>query len=217
MLPTRYIFRRPGGFRQFPACIHPPRAILGSSPRRVNMAGQPHPEQGLRVRESDRRRPFARKLAPDRRGPAHLRMWPCQASSPVHTRSLAGARTPSLRIRLQPNDRSSYNFPYRVKAARSAPRARPGPRPGLRSGWLGRSAPRLYGATLARASKIMAPTSYFTGQVHRLPDAPEAYGAMITRAKAAPPQSRSTDLGGPRSWDVQCRANPIGVLPLHSV
>ncbi len=40
----------------------------------------------------------------------------------------------------------------------------------------------------------MAPTSCFTGQVHRLPDAPEAYGAMITRAKAAPPQSRSTDL-----------------------
>jgi hypothetical protein len=58
--------------------------------------------------------------------------------------------------------------------------------------WLGRSAPRLYGATLARASKIMAPTSCFTGQVHKLPDAPQAYGAMITRAKAAPPQSRST-------------------------
>lgn len=47
---------------------------------------------------------------------------------------------------------------------------------------------------MARASKIMAPTSCFTGQVHRLPDAPEAYGAMITRAKAAPPQSRSADL-----------------------
>lgn len=59
---------------------------------------------------------------------------------------------------------------------------------------LGRSAPRLYGATLARASKIMAPTSCFIGQVHRLPDAPEAYGTMITRAKAAPPQSRSADL-----------------------
>lgn len=40
----------------------------------------------------------------------------------------------------------------------------------------------------------MAPTSCFTGQVHRLPDAPEAYGAMITRAKAAPPQSRYADL-----------------------
>jgi hypothetical protein len=40
----------------------------------------------------------------------------------------------------------------------------------------------------------MAPTSCFTGQVHRLPDAPEAYGAMITRAKAAPAQSRSADL-----------------------
>jgi hypothetical protein len=36
----------------------------------------------------------------------------------------------------------------------------------------------------------MAPTSCFNGQVHRLPDAPEAYGAMITRAKAAPGQSR---------------------------
>jgi hypothetical protein len=47
---------------------------------------------------------------------------------------------------------------------------------------------------LARASQIMAPTSCFTGQVHRLPDAPEAYGAMITRAKAAPPQSRSAAL-----------------------
>jgi hypothetical protein len=42
----------------------------------------------------------------------------------------------------------------------------------------------------------MAPTSCFNGQVHRLPDAPEAYGAMITRPKAAPAQSRSTDLAG---------------------
>ena len=40
----------------------------------------------------------------------------------------------------------------------------------------------------------MAPTSCFNGQVNRLPDAPEAYGAMITRAKAAPGQSRSADL-----------------------
>jgi hypothetical protein len=39
----------------------------------------------------------------------------------------------------------------------------------------------------------MAPTSCFNGQVNRLPDAPEAYGAMITRAKAAPGQSRYTD------------------------
>src|SRR5690606_748162 len=38
-----------------------------------------------------------------------------------------------------------------------------------------------------------------SGQVHRLPDAPEAYGAMITRAKAAPAQSRSTDLWGGQS------------------
>ncbi|MFJ8028853.1 hypothetical protein [Streptomyces sp. NPDC096311] len=40
----------------------------------------------------------------------------------------------------------------------------------------------------------MAPISRFAGQVHRLPYAPEAYGAMITRAKAAPPQSRYIDL-----------------------
>lgn len=40
----------------------------------------------------------------------------------------------------------------------------------------------------------MAPKSCFTEQVHYLPDAPEAFGTMITRAKAAPPQSRSTDL-----------------------
>lgn len=30
-------------------------------------------------------------------------------------------------------------------------------------------------------------TSCSTGQLHGLPDAPEAYGAMITRPKAAPP------------------------------
>lgn len=35
----------------------------------------------------------------------------------------------------------------------------------------------------------MAPTSCFTGQVHRLRDAREAYGAMITRAKAVPPKA----------------------------
>jgi hypothetical protein len=40
------------------------------------------------------------------------------------------------------------------------------------------------------------PNVVLYGQVHRLPDAPEAYGAMITRAKAAPAQSRSTDLVG---------------------
>jgi hypothetical protein len=39
----------------------------------------------------------------------------------------------------------------------------------------------------------MAPTSCFNGEVNRLPDAPEAYGAMITRAKAAPGQSRYAD------------------------
>lgn len=61
---------------------------------------------------------------------------------------------------------------------------------------LRRSAPRLYAATMGRASKIMAPTSCLTGQVHRLPDAPEAYGAMISRPMAAPAQSRSTALVG---------------------
>ncbi len=45
----------------------------------------------------------------------------------------------------------------------------------------------------------MAPTSCFSGQVHRLPDAPEAYGAMITRPKAAPAQSRSADRVNTRS------------------
>lgn len=48
---------------------------------------------------------------------------------------------------------------------------------------------------MARASKIMAPTLYFTRQVHSLPDAPKAYGAMINRAEAAPALSRSIDLG----------------------
>lgn len=38
------------------------------------------------------------------------------------------------------------------------------------------------------------PNVVLSGQVHRLPDTPEAYGAMITRAKAAPPQSRSVGL-----------------------
>lgn len=42
----------------------------------------------------------------------------------------------------------------------------------------------------------MAPTSCFNGQVNRLPDAPEAYGAMITRAKAAPGQSHSAARAG---------------------
>jgi hypothetical protein len=40
----------------------------------------------------------------------------------------------------------------------------------------------------------MAPTSCFNGQVHRLPDSPKAYGAMISRPMAAPAQSRYTDL-----------------------
>lgn len=40
----------------------------------------------------------------------------------------------------------------------------------------------------------MVPMLPFTGKVHRLPDAPEAYGTMITHAKSAPPQSHSNDL-----------------------
>lgn len=42
----------------------------------------------------------------------------------------------------------------------------------------------------------MAPTSCFNGQIHRLPDSPEAYGGMITPLKAAPDKSHSTDLAG---------------------
>lgn len=56
----------------------------------------------------------------------------------------------------------------------------------------------------------MAPTSCFTGQVHRLPDAPEAYGAMITRAKAAPPQSRYADLRLPGLSKTTVAAMAIG-------
>lgn len=54
-------------------------------------------------------------------------------------------------------------------------------------------------ATLAShfggASKIMAPTSCFNGQVHRLPDAPEAYGAMITPPKQLPAKVAPPTLG----------------------
>lgn len=67
----------------------------------------------------------------------------------------------------------------------------------------------------------MAPASRFNGQVHRLPDAPEAYGAMITRAKAAPGQSRYADRGAtvepfrafatsPRNNGPLVRESPIG-------
>jgi hypothetical protein len=58
---------------------------------------------------------------------------------------------------------------------------------------------------MGRASKIMAPTSCFTGQVHRLPDSPEAYGAMISRPMAAPAQSRSVDLAPCLSAEVAMR------------
>ena len=44
-------------------------------------------------------------------------------------------------------------------------------------------------ATLAQTSKITAPTSRLIGQVYELPDAPEAYGAMITRTEAASAQT----------------------------
>lgn len=59
----------------------------------------------------------------------------------------------------------------------------------------------------------MAPTSCFTGQVHRLPDAPEAYGAMITRPKAAPAQSRSADLTRITELASQHRKNITKHLP----
>ena len=69
----------------------------------------------------------------------------------------------------------------------------------------------------------MAPTSCFTGQAHRLPDSPKAYGAMITRAKAAPAQSRSADLAlqadhppllvyGDRQYIVGARTVPFAML-----
>jgi hypothetical protein len=60
---------------------------------------------------------------------------------------------------------------------------------------------------MGRASKIMAPTSCFTGQVRRLPDSPEAYGAMISRPMAAPAQSRSTD----RVWATKALGHGHGV------
>jgi hypothetical protein len=65
----------------------------------------------------------------------------------------------------------------------------------------------------------MAPTSCFSGQVHRLPDAPEAYGAMITRPKAAPAQSRSADfrLGLAPRLDLPRApvAEELGPMPLE--
>lgn len=60
-----------------------------------------------------------------------------------------------------------------------------------------------FGASLEDHS----PNVVLTGQVHRLPDAPEAYGAMITRAKAAPAQSHSTA----RSPGVYYSATSAGV------
>jgi hypothetical protein len=59
----------------------------------------------------------------------------------------------------------------------------------------------------------MAPTSCFTRQVHRLPDAPQSYEAMISRAKAAPPQSRSANLIVPPDEVIQCpnRRQPRGL------
>lgn len=59
----------------------------------------------------------------------------------------------------------------------------------------------------------MAPTSCFTGQVHRLPDAPQAYGAMITRAKAAPGQSPYADLGEQQPPWPQPTANGLDDSP----
>ncbi len=56
------------------------------------------------------------------------------------------------------------------------------------SSCLGRSDPQLrshFGTSL----EDHGPTSCFTAKVHRLPDAPQAYGAVITRAKAAPPKA----------------------------
>lgn len=77
-------------------------------------------------------------------------------------------------------------------AASIKARARRGHAPPLWRGLPPASAPALKAATLARASKIMAPTSCLHGQVHRLPNSPETYGAMITRPSSSP--MRSADL-----------------------
>jgi hypothetical protein len=53
-----------------------------------------------------------------------------------------------------------------------------------------------------------------SGQVHRLPDSPEAYGAMITRPKAAPAQSRSAALS--INLHMQLKQEPMLMLTLHS-
>jgi hypothetical protein len=63
----------------------------------------------------------------------------------------------------------------------------------------------------------MAPTSCFNGQVHRLPDSPEAYGAMITPPKGAPAQSRSTDLlTWAYTWHYQNAETGVLVTGVHS-
>jgi hypothetical protein len=62
----------------------------------------------------------------------------------------------------------------------------------------------------------MAPTSCFTGQVHTLPNAPEAYGAMITCAKAAPGQSRYADLVEALTWADSIRAMKHSMIALVS-
>ena len=96
----------------------------------------------------------------------------------------------------------SNNLLYGFKAARSARRARPGSPPGLRSclrpapppaspgrapatspqaavkagRWLGRPAPRLYGATLGRASTIGGPHRAHAGRPGTSPIRGPAYG-----------------------------------------
>jgi hypothetical protein len=56
----------------------------------------------------------------------------------------------------------------------------------VRSGILTLPQASLEISDMGRISKITAPTLCFTGQLHQLPDAPEAYGAMITHPMTAP-------------------------------
>lgn len=54
-------------------------------------------------------------------------------------------------------------------------------------------------AALAEPSAQVVVVVSLSRQIYRLPDAPKAYGATITRPMATPAQSRSADRSFPRS------------------
>ncbi|CAL2056829.1 hypothetical protein GPN2_10673 [Streptomyces murinus] len=64
----------------------------------------------------------------------------------------------------------------------------------------------------ARASKIKGPTSCFTGQVHRLPDAPQAYEAMITRMQRHPKAASPTYVRACRSLSATAAGHRLSRL-----